>query len=314
VRAVIIGYGNIGRKRKEVLGGECIATVDPYNVEADYRRIEEIALSEYDSVVLSLPNEEKERMIRWALERGKNVLVEKPFLPSSPEIFDEFKMIAKAHSAIFYVSYNHRFEPQVQKMKSLLSQSEIGEIYQGRFFYGNGTIQNVLGTWRDQGLGVLEDLGSHLVDLYDYLIGNPQQSFKMVAANRYEGSSCDHVIFQTADGHFLFETSMISWKNTFTIDLYGEKGSLHLDGLSKWGGSTLSMRKRVFPSGRPEELVQTLYGVDRSWRDDWNYFTSLVAQGRSTFEKDRWIADSLWDCGQMETESGVLRPVAWEEG
>ena len=36
------------------------------------------------------------------------------------------------------------------------------------------------------------------------------------------------------------------------FELYGETGSIHCFGLRKWGGSELTIRKRVFPSGRPE--------------------------------------------------------------
>ena len=40
------------------------------------------------------------------------------------------------------------------------------------FFYGNGTAINVKNsTWRDVGQGVISDLGSHLIDLSDFLFG-----------------------------------------------------------------------------------------------------------------------------------------------
>ena len=38
----IVGYGNIGAKRKAVLGERCVATVDPLNPAADHRTVSEI--------------------------------------------------------------------------------------------------------------------------------------------------------------------------------------------------------------------------------------------------------------------------------
>ena len=43
-------------------------------------------------------------------------------------------------------------------------------------FYGNGTARLVRDSdWRDQGSGVLHDLGSHLLDTVAYWFGQPSQ-------------------------------------------------------------------------------------------------------------------------------------------
>ena len=49
--------------------------------------------------------------------------------------------------------------------------------------------------------------------------------------------------------------STINWKNFFTLNIIGEKGSINMDGLCKWGPSILKIRKRTFPSGVPFEKV-----------------------------------------------------------
>ncbi len=35
MRYLLVGYGNIGAKRKALLGDRCVATVDPFNAAAD---------------------------------------------------------------------------------------------------------------------------------------------------------------------------------------------------------------------------------------------------------------------------------------
>ena len=41
MRYLVVGLGNIGEKRRAVLGDRCVATVDPFNPAADYRRPED---------------------------------------------------------------------------------------------------------------------------------------------------------------------------------------------------------------------------------------------------------------------------------
>ena len=39
------------------------------------------------------------------------------------------------------------------------------------------------------------------------------------------------------------------WKNSFNLDVIGEKGSAHINGLCKWGPSTLEIRKENYLVG-----------------------------------------------------------------
>src|SRR5262249_6926709 len=154
----------------------------------------------------------------------------------------------------------------------------IGQPYCGRLFYGNGTVSNVVGTWRDQGLGVLEDLGSHLLDLTAYLLGT--QEFRASVLRSHESAAFDHCRLESAEMDLLLEVSFLCWKNTFTIDLFGSDGSVHVYGLPKWGPSELVIRKRVRPSGVPRERrEERAGGADVTWQRDLQHFERLVVAG-----------------------------------
>lgn len=104
--------------------------------------------------------------------------------------------------------------------------------------------------WRDEGLGVLGDLGSHLLDLALFLFGSSKAEFELWGANRFETRSLDHVLFGSMGSPFLqLEATYLSWRNTFTADVFGSLGSAHIDCLCKWGPSTFTLRERKFPSG-----------------------------------------------------------------
>ena len=47
-----------------------------------------------------------------------------------------------------------------------------------------------------------------------------------------------------------------NWKNTFSVEVYGNKGSLKVYSLPKWGDQTVIIEKRVLPSGNPKVRIK----------------------------------------------------------
>ena len=300
---VIVGLGGQGNKRKVLIEDQVVATVDPFAPDADYRSVEDVSLDAFDAAFVCTPDDNKLDLLRYLLSNGKHVLVEKPLLAEDDTVLGELAELAQHQGVVCYTGYNHRFEPHVVRLKKLLTASTLGTIYRARFFYGNGTARDVRNSaWRDQGMGVLSDLGSHLLDWVMFLFGKPERPFEMWNAQRFENQSYDHVIFGcTGKPNLELEASLISWRNTVTVDVYGELGSAHIDGLCKWGPSTLTVRKRIFPSGRPEEDVKTVECADPTWELEHAYFEQLCNKGCQTMDRDLWI-------------NGVLKDLAGSEG
>src|SRR5207253_1023393 len=108
----------------------------------------------------------------------------------------------------------------------------------------NGTARLVRDSvWRDQGAGVIPDLGSHLVDTALFWLGDPSAPFRLGTARRFENRAFDHVTFK-ADGKplLMMEVTLLSWRNHFYADLFAEKGSAHIRSLCKWGPSSFTVR------------------------------------------------------------------------
>jgi hypothetical protein len=66
-----------------------------------------------------------------------------------------------------------------------------------------------------------------------------------------------------------------------------------MHGLVKWGGSRLTLRRRVLPSGAPPEWTEERVGVDESWRDELAHFERDCGAGVTSMENDWWIAESV---------------------
>jgi predicted dehydrogenase len=308
MRVVVAGLGVQGKKRLAVAGADVVATVDPVAAGALYSTLEEVPLGDYDAALVCTPDGAKHELLGYLLERGKHVLVEKP-MPGGADQIRALEALARARRVACYTAYNHRFEPHIARLKQVLEAGTIGQVYLARFFYGNGTAADVRRSgWRDRGLGVLPDLGSHLLDMALFLFGpSPLESpLELWAFDRFENRSCDHVLFGARGTPALqMEATLLSWRNTFQLDLHGELGSAHIHCLCKWGPSSLTVRKRVLPSGKPTEEVHTLESPDPTWALEYEHFKGLSRSGGTNLGNDVIIAQALDALGRAALEGAA---------
>ena len=297
MKVIVAGLGIQGYKRRKHAGKDFVASVDPVNQEAEYRNIADVPLNSYDAVLACIPDEPKAELLNYALSNGKHVLVEKPLWAAEDEEIIELEKIARNNKALCYTAYNHRFEPHYMRMRDLISSGKLGEIYSCRMFYGNGTARLVRDSeWRDQGDGVLPDLGSHLLDTCRFWFGNELEDFKLTAAHNFENLAPDHIIISSESNQprIELEMTLCMWRNHFTCDILAEKGTAHIESLCKWGPTTFSHRERILPSGRPPENMITLVQEDPTWEAEYNHFKHLVESGTVTdLSNDLWLQTNL---------------------
>jgi predicted dehydrogenase len=293
MRVLIVGYGVQGRKRLHVAGHDGIGIVDPIAAEATWRDLSEVPLDRYDGALVCTPDAPKIELLTYLLSHGKHALVEKPLHAEREADLDRLEAIAHRTGAVCYTAYNHRFEPHYMRMRELVRSGALGSIYRCRMFYGNGTARLVRDSqWRDQGAGVLPDLGSHLLDTARFWFGDIGEDFHVVSANRFENRAPDHVVIasERAKPRLEFEMTLLSWRNHFTCDVLAEKGTAHIESLCKWGPTTFIHRTRMLPSGRPPEESVTLVQDDPTWVKEYEHFKHLVAaRTRTDLGNDRWL-------------------------
>ena len=304
MRYLLVGYGNIGAKRKAVLGERCVATVDPFKSAADYRTPAECAPDRYEAAIVAVPNDVKLELIEYFLDRGKHVLVEKPLILDAAAA-ERLRRCADGTGTIWYTSYNFRFEPNVLALKRRLDAGAIGRVYRVRMFYGNGTAGNIAGTWRDSRYGVLEDMASHLIDLTGFVFGKFGTEFRVWERRGYELKGVDHCILATPDRSVVIECSFLAWKNRWRIEVTGERGALEMDGLTKWGRSDLVLWRRQFPSGVPGESRETVHGPDPTWAADLRHFEERAAARQTSCENDLWLSRTIMAAAAAALEVGA---------
>lgn len=301
MKTIVVGLGVQGYKRRKHAGSDFVASVDPVNQEAEYRTLTDVPLDRYDAALCCIPDEPKEEILGYLLQNGKHVLVEKPLWTEGESGITRLNELASKSGSVCYTAYNHRFEPHFVRMRDLISSGALGRIYSCRMFYGNGTARLVRDSvWRDQGAGVLPDLGSHLLDTCRFWFGERDYDFNVVSAHRFENQAPDHVVISSENSgpRIELEMTLCMWRNHFTCDILAEKGSAHIESLCKWGPSTFTHRERVIPSGRPPEMSVTLVQDDPTWEVEYSHFKSLVASRAQTdLSGDIWLQRTLGNLG-----------------
>lgn len=302
MRVVVVGLGVQGKKRTAVAGKDVVATVDPSVPGANHKSIRDIPLSDFDAALLCTPDSAKIDLLTYLLGHGKHALVEKPLLSEAGDSeIARLRDLAAKNSAVCYTAYNHRFEPHFVRMHDLIASGSLGRIYSLRMFYGNGTARLVRESeWRDQGDGVIPDLGSHLIDTAMFWLGDISAPFELYAASRFENRAFDHVSFGS-NGRVLLqmEMTLLSWRNHFYADLFAENGSAHIQSLCKWGPSSFTVRRRILPSGRPEEDTITLVQPDPTWVIEYEDFKRRCAVGESNIDNDIVINRNLREIAEQ---------------
>lgn len=297
MRIVIVGNGVQGKKRLRVAGSDGVGVVDPVAADAQWRDVRDVPLDRYDSAFVCTPDAPKIELLKYLLGHGKHVAVEKPLHAENEQDLLDLETLGRKTGAVCYTAYNHRFEPHYIRMRDLLRSNALGRVYRCRMFYGNGTARLVRNSdWRDQGAGVLPDLGSHLLDTARFWFGEIADDFTVVSANGFENKAPDHVVIGSSGSEpkFEFEMTLLSWRNHFTCDIFAENGTAHIESLCKWGPTTFTHRVRVLPSGPPPEESVTLIKEDPTWVAEYAHFKNLVAAKAPTdLANDRWLLQSL---------------------
>jgi len=157
----------------------------PEKAFLDYHEM--LADPKLDAVSICLPTALHAQTTIAALNAGKHVLCEKPMALNAKEA-DEMKAAADKTGKKLMISHNQRLEGNVLYMKQLQEEGYFGDIYLMRIGWRRpmGILPPVFETRpngkrynrnffneKDNGGGVLRDLGSHLLDLSLHITNFP---------------------------------------------------------------------------------------------------------------------------------------------
>jgi predicted dehydrogenase len=302
VRVALIGAGRFGLKRAAAVGKShrslisVVADIEPRLAEAvskqfncgvttDWR--DAVTRGDIDAVVVSTPTHLSAQVSLAAAQAGKHVLAEKPCAPTSAE-FLEVVRVAHARDVILKGGYNHRYHRAIRQAHELFRQGAIGRPLFARSIYGHGGRTGYESEWRSQappsGGGELLDQGVHVLDLFQWFLGEFEAVTGMVATAYWPIAPTEDNVFAVLRTHTnviaQLHASWTNWKNAFVFEVFGERGYLKVTGLGgSYGPERLCCGLIEKPGDVPNETWTEFADPDNSLDHEWEEFLDAVAEG-----------------------------------
>jgi predicted dehydrogenase len=221
--------------------GRLAAAVAAYGVPGFADHLSLLAEQKPDVVHISTPHDQHAGLAADCLERGVNVIVEKPLAHTLDEGHRLIEAAARS-SAKIAVCFQNRYNATAQAMHALLSSGELGAVlgasatvmwqrsagyYLSRPWRGN---------WAGGGGGLMMNQAIHTVDLLQWLVGDVV-SLSGHASTRFLGGTIDvedtaEFVAEHANGaRSAFYATLANAVNApVTLDIVTEQATLGLRG------------------------------------------------------------------------------------
>lgn len=165
VTRVCTGHAETAERAAALVGAEKACT--------DYREITETP--EIDIVHICTPNRLHREVLLSAIAHGKHIYCDKPLVATAEEA-DQVRRVLPGYRGIGQMTFQIRFFPAMLRARQLISEGFLGKPLEVRcvFLHGGSADPQAPLKWKlsaAAGGGVIADLGSHVLDLVDTLVG-----------------------------------------------------------------------------------------------------------------------------------------------
>jgi predicted dehydrogenase len=183
LRVAVIGCGQMGARHVSTYGrleqAQLVAVADPSEAARasalagvpvaefdDWRRLLDQMAGGIDAVSIACPSNTHAEVAAAALDAGLHVLVEKPI---ATKLSDATRLIAAARrqNRKLMVGHIERFNPAIARLRVLVSEGRLGEIYR---IHGTRVGPSPM---RNLNAGVALDLATHDLDAMAFVLEKP---------------------------------------------------------------------------------------------------------------------------------------------
>jgi predicted dehydrogenase len=185
-------------------------------------------------IIVNTPDVTHYDYCKAALEAGKHVIVEKPFVFTVAE-GEELIQLAAQKGRMLTVFQNRRWDGDFMTVRKVLNENKLGRIVEFRAGFQRFRTQ-IADTWKERNdsfVGIVYNLGPHLVDQAICLFGKPTGVFAQIKKQR-DGSQIDdffHIILKYSDMQVTLTAGMLMKEPIASFVLHGTKGSFIKPGI-----------------------------------------------------------------------------------
>lgn len=198
-----------------------------YKVQG-FSDIEDAIKQKFDGYIVATPAETHYAIGKKLLEKGLNVLMEKPMTLSSKHS-KELVEIAKKTNARLMVGHVLLFHPAIKKIKEVVDSGKIGKIH---YVYSN---RLNLGKVRTEE-NVFWSFAPHDISILDYLIGSSSLKIEAKGSKFLQNNIYDVTMTQFLYPDNVHAHIFVSWLHPFKeqrLVVVGSKGMISFEDSSK---------------------------------------------------------------------------------
>lgn len=274
VRVGVIGFGRMGLTHFSIINShpavEMTAIADTSSMMlnlvkkyltqvklfTDYKDLLNSGL--VDAVIVCTPSVMHFDVCKMAADKNIHVFCEKPFT-TSPQQARELADMFEQKELVNQVGYVYRFDVVFNKVKELLSERLIGKVTHTNAQFLSATISKMQPEkgWRskrENGGGATYEMGSHVIDLMEYLFGKPSKIIGTLMNQVYS-----EAVEDISEAQMIYEGGMsanihVNWsdytyrKPMLKLDIHGTRGKI----LADLYGYKVYLREANKEAGLPE--------------------------------------------------------------
>jgi UDP-N-acetylglucosamine 3-dehydrogenase len=252
LKVCVVGYGNMGRNHKRVLEwmGHTVMTLDPSTGSgADHHQLTQELVDATDVVCIAAPAEDLRYIATLWINRGKDVLVEKPGSDTAADLSLDRRRAEQLGRKLL-VGYTERFNPAVQALADNLHRV--------------GRVRHIgirrLGLPPERAGDIALDLASHDLDVLDAL-GFDLSLERVVRTDHHVSALliADHIspLVVPGSASVSLEASHLHPSKVRDLEVVGDNGVLQLDYQAQTLGLLRAGRLRTaLPVAQAEPLVR----------------------------------------------------------
>ena len=252
IKLGIIGIGNMGSSHAgNIKNGKCPNIEITAIADTNAERLEWAKEQEYgenvtyfddaikmldsgliNACLVSVPHYDHPKYAIAAIERGINVLVEKPAGVYTKQVIELNKVANEHPDVVFAMMFNQRTNCVYRKLRELVKSGKYGEIrrtnwiitdwYRSQVYYDSGSWR---ATWAGEGGGVLLNQCPHQLDLWQWICGMPKKVLTKMHFGKWhdievEDDVTTYVEYENgATGVFITSTGDAHGTNRFEIQM-----------------------------------------------------------------------------------------------
>lgn len=203
---------------------------EKYHSVKTYRTMQELLADEtVELVVVNTPSVTHYEYAKACLQANKHVIVEKPFTATVEE-GEELISLARQKNKMLSVYQNRRYDSDYKAVKKVVDEHLLGELVEAEFHYDRFNEQLSYKVHKETptpGVGIVYDLGSHLIDQALHLFGMPKAIFADIDIVRPDSKVDDYLELLMFYPHFRvrIHSSLLVREQLPAYILHGKKGS-----------------------------------------------------------------------------------------